>query len=173
MSNRNEFNRGVAIFTEMEEFAGFSMESQRYIRRSLDIAGGDPRAIARWSQDRHERSAVEAQAQIYERLNQMRGWLRKGFAHERQSAFLALLIELSSFDLDSGELDGFAPFRFLYERLLGSRVRPWLPSAFCAVALLPEVKPMRRACLLSTLGDAAIASWSKKEPAFHPEQIAA
>jgi hypothetical protein len=120
-----------------------------------------------------EQGHVEAQAQAYRWLGHLRAALGKRLAQERQSAFLALLIQLSIFDLNSGELDGFPSYRFLYERLLGSRIRPWLPSAFCAVALLPQVKPMRRASLLSTLGDAAVASWSQHEPGFHPEQTAA
>ena len=101
----------------------------------------------------------------------MRAMLGQGPAHRRQSAFLTRLIELSTFDLDSGDLDGFAPYRFLYERLLGGRARPWLPSAFCAAVLMPQVKPIRRIGLLTTLGDAAVAPWSKQEPGFYPEQI--
>jgi hypothetical protein len=171
MTKQIELTRGVAIFTEIEEFAGFSFESQRYIRRSLDVASTDTQAIARWSDSAQERSTVRAQAHIYRHLDQMRALLGQRPAHGRQSAFLPLLIELTKFDVESGELDGFAPYRFLYERLLGSRVRPWLPSAFCAVALMPQVKPIRRIGLLNTMGDAAIGPWSDQEPVFHPEQI--
>ena len=138
---------------------------------SEDIGSGDGEAIERWSECPQERGAVRAQVQIYRRLDPLRAMLRQAPANLRQSEFLTPLIELSAFDLDSGELDGFAPYRFLYERLLGSRARPWLPSAFCAAVLMPQVKPIRRIGLLSSLGDAAIAPWSKQEPGFYPEQI--
>jgi hypothetical protein len=170
MTKLIELIPGVAIFAEMGEFAGFSVESQRYIRRSLDVASGNARAIERWSGDLNEGDAVRAQAHIYRRLDQMRAMLRQA-ACKGQSGFLNLLIGLSTFDLESGDLDGFDPYRFLYERLLGSRARPWLPSAFCAVALLPQVKPIRRIGLLKTLGDSAVGPWSEREPAFYPEQI--
>ena len=171
MTTQIELIHGMTIFTEIKEFAGFSIESQRYIRRSLDIGSGDVRAIERWSECPQERSEVRAQEQIYRQLDLLRAILRQAPANVRQSEFLTPLIELSTFDLDSGELDGFASYRFLYERLLGSRARPWLPSAFCAVALMPQVKPVRRIGLLSTLGDAVVATWSACEPSFYPEQI--
>ena len=41
---------------------------------------------------------------------------------------------LSAFDLGEGKLSCFAAYRFLYERLLGPAVRPWLPE----FAFLPE-----------------------------------
>ena len=43
-----------------------------------------------------------------------------------------LLTTLSAFDLAQGRIDSFSAYRFLYERLLGAQVRPWLPAAFCA-----------------------------------------
>lgn len=171
MTKQIEMSPGVAIFSEIEEFAGFSIESQYYIRRSLDVASGEPQAIERWLYGGQGSRAVRAQAQIYGCLDQMRAMLELPRAHQRQSAFLTLLIELSAFDLGSGDLDGFAPYRFLYERLLGSLSRPWLPSAFCAAALMPQVKPMRRISLLSTLGDAVVVPWPEQEPSFRPERI--
>ena len=50
--------------------------------------------------------------------------------------FLGMLVTLSAFDLGQDRLPNFAAFRFLYERLLGAGVRPWLPAAFCAAAAL-------------------------------------
>lgn len=171
MTKQIELIPGVAIFTEIGEFAGFSMESQRYIRRSLDVASGSARAIERWSDGPNEGNAVRAQAQTYRQLGEIRAMVEQAPTGGRQGAFLTPLIDLSSFDLDSGDLDGFAPYRFLYERLLGSRVRPWLPSAFSAVALMPHVKPIRRVGLLCSLGEAAVARWSEREPRFYPEHI--
>ena len=67
MTKQIESSHGVAIFTEIGEFAGFSIESQHYIRRSIDIASGDAQAIVRWSENAQERSAVRLQAQSYRR----------------------------------------------------------------------------------------------------------
>jgi len=44
---------------------------------------------------------------------------------------------LTTFELSCSPIGGFAAYRFLYERLFGARVRPWLPAAFCAAAGLP------------------------------------
>lgn len=173
MTNQVVLTRGVSIFGEIQEFAGFSIESKHYIRRSIDVASGDAQAIERWSDGPQDRDAIRAQAHVYRSLVPLRTRVEEGLSKGRHSEFLPLLIELSAFDLDSGDLDGFPPYRFLYERLLGSRVRPWLPSAFCAVAVMPHMKPMRRIGLLSTLGEAIVASWSEQEPSFHPEQIEA
>jgi hypothetical protein len=173
MTNQVVLTRGVSIFGEIQEFAGFSIESKHYIRRSIDVASGDAQAIERWSNGPQDRDAIRAQAHIYRSLVPLRTRVEEGLSKGRHSEFLPLLIELSAFDLDSGDLDGFPPYRFLYERLLGSRVRPWLPSAFCAVAVMPQMKPIRRIGLLSTLGEAIVARWSQQEPSFHPEQIEA
>ena len=171
MEHQVILTRGVSIFGEIQEFAGFSLESQLYIRRSLDIASGEAGAMGRCLECSQDTSVVRGQELLYGSLDYLRAILDEGSMPRRQSEFLPLLVELSVFDLDSGDLDGFPPYRFLYERLLGSRVRPWLPSAFCAAAVMPHVKPMRRVGLLSTLGEALVASWSEQEPSFYPEQV--
>ena len=78
-----------------------------------------------------------------------------------------------AFDLGQGRLDGFAPCRFLYERLIKAAVRPWLPAAFCAAAALPHLHPDRRRALLTTMTDEAAAAtgWSVREPLFLPEWV--
>jgi len=61
----------------------------------------------------------------------------------------------------------------LYERLLGADIRPWLPSAFCAAAALPQIRPERRKKLLQSISEAAATApgWSTREPAFYPEWV--
>jgi hypothetical protein len=80
---------------------------------------------------------------------------------------------VSAFDLGEGKLASFAAYRFLYERLLGPAVRPWLPSAFVGAAALPYLHPELRKSLLSsiTAADAAANGWSNRTPAFQPEWI--
>ena len=88
-------------------------------------------------------------------------------------ALLSPLVMLTAFDLGEGKLPSFAAYRFLYERLLGARIRPWLPSAFCAAASLPHLHPAMRGALLSSLSEAAAtaAEWSQEEPSFLPDWV--
>ena len=87
--------------------------------------------------------------------------------------FVGKLTRVAAFDLAQERLDGFSPFRFLYERLLGADVRPWLPSAFCAGAAMPHLRPARRKLLLQSLSEAAATApaWSSRPPTFFPEYV--
>jgi hypothetical protein len=172
MTKQLNISQGVVIFAEIQEFAGFSPEAQHYIRRSLEVASGDRTAIERCSNNPHERIQVRAQFEQYSWLTHMRRMLAERRPTD-EGALLSLLTDLTSFDLRSGDLDCFAAYRFLYERLLGARAREWLPSAFCAAALLPSVKPIRRFALLASIGEAALLPWPDREPCFFPEQIVA
>ena len=77
---------------------------------------------------------------------------------------------ISAFDLARGELEGFASYRFLYERLIGAAIRLWLPAAFRAAAVLPTIPPERRLALVRSVGEEFISAtgWSRREPAFLP-----
>ena len=89
--------------------------------------------------------------------------------------FIGKLVRVAAFDLSQERIGSFSAFRFLYERLLGADVRPWLPSAFCAAAALPQIRPECRKELLQSLSEAAATApgWSDREPAFYPEYIEA
>ena len=88
-------------------------------------------------------------------------------------SFIGKLTRVAAFDLAQERIEGFSAFRFLYERLLGADVRPWLPSAFCAAAALPQIRPQRRKQLLQSLSEAAATApgWSDAKPSFYPEFI--
>lgn len=168
MTQQLTLARGAAIFSEMEEFAGFSIDAQNYIRKSLGIASARSTMVECATEAPNKSST--SQGQMYRSLDPMRAQLA-GRRSMSDSAFLALLIELTRFDLDGGELDGFAPYRFLYERLLGGRARRWLPGAFGAVVLVAHIKATHRITLLGSLEDAVATRWSEKEPSFYPERI--
>ena len=87
--------------------------------------------------------------------------------------FLGPLVRITAQDLAQERLDSFSAYRFLYERLLGGRVRPFLPAAFCGAAALPQIRPDRRKMLLQSLSEAAATApaWSTREPAFYPERM--
>ena len=82
-------------------------------------------------------------------------------------------MRLAAFDLEQERLKSFSAFRFLYERLLGAAVRPYLPAAFCGAAALPSMRPERRKQLLQSLSEAAATAlgWSDREPVFYPEYV--
>jgi hypothetical protein len=88
---------------------------------------------------------------------------------------MGALLRITAQDLAQEQLDSFSAYRFLYERLLGARARPWLPAAFCGAAALPQIRPARRKMLLQSLSEAAATApgWSDREPCFYPEKVEA
>ena len=87
--------------------------------------------------------------------------------------FLTPLVTVTAFDLGQGRLPSFSAYRFLYERLIGAESRPWLPSAFCAAASLPQLHPDLRRKLLQTISEAAATAsgWSNRQPLFFPKWV--
>ncbi len=161
------------VIAEMREFASFTAAEQRYIRRSLDIGLARRDAFTLWGRSPAECMGIRAQYVAYQDLKSLRGPLPDETSLEGLGAFCGKLTRLAAFDLAQERIDGFGAFRFLYERLLGASVRPWLPSAFCAASALPQIEPERRKLLLQSLSEAAAtaAGWSAREPAFLPEFI--
>ena len=155
---------------EMKEFAGFASSTQRYIRRSLDIGLDRDDALARWSRDVVEAASIRAQARMYDRLPEIRALVPDDSGLDAVEPFMAPLITVSAFDLGQGRLTTFSAYRFLYERLVGASVRPWLPGAFCAAAALPHLHPELRRKLLQSISEAAATAsgWSSRQPAFFP-----
>jgi hypothetical protein len=158
---------------EMKEFASFPASTQRYIRRSLDVGLDRQDALGRWSRDVVEAASIRAQTRIYGRLEGLRTIVPDDSGLDAIEPFMAPLVTMSAFDLGQDRLCSFGAYRFLYERLLGASVRPWLPGAFCAAAALPHLHPDRRRALLQSISEAAAtaAGWSAREPSFYPEWV--
>lgn len=166
-------NSATMAINEMREFAGFAPCEQRYIKRSLDIGLARCDAFRLWGRSEAENTAIRRQYVAYQNLKALRGLIpQEGTAAEVED-FLGKLVRLAVFDLEQERLASFAAFRFLYERLLGARVRPWLPAAFCAASALPIIRPDRRKLLLQSLSEAAATApgWSPREPGFYPEYV--
>lgn len=158
---------------EMREFAGFAPAEQRYIKRSLDIGLARTDAFRRWGRSEVENTAIRRQYVAYQDLKALRGLIpHDGTAFEVER-FLGKLVRVAAFDLEQERLASFSAFRFLYERLLGARARPYLPAAFCAASALPVIAPQRRKLLLQSLSEAAATApgWSEREPVFLPEYV--
>lgn len=164
---------GVMSLSEMKEFAGFPAATQRYIRRSLDIGLSRTDAMARWSRDVVESASIKAQARIYCRLEHIRDHVPDDSGLDQMEPFFSPLVTVSAFDLGQGRINSFAAYRFLYERLIGGTVRPWLPGAFCAASALPHLHPEKRRTLLQSISEAAATApgWSSRSPSFFPEWV--
>lgn len=166
---------GTATLTisELREFAGFSASEQRYIRRSLDVGLGRQDAFKLWARDAGESASIRGQYVAYEHLKALRAMRPDDEAFADIETFVGKLLRMAAFDLAQGRVDSFSAFRFLYERLLGAWVRPWLPGAFCGAAALPQIRPDRRRVLLHSISEAAATApgWSDREPSFYPEFI--
>jgi len=168
-------NTGTASMTinELREFASFGPAEQRYIKRSIDVGLGRQDAFKLWARDSSELGSIRSQYLAYQDLKSLRAQLPEETGFDGLEAFLGKLIRLTAFDLAQDRIECFSAYRFLYERLLGARVRPWLPSAFCAAAALPRIRPERRKALLHSISEAAATApgWSDREPTFYPEWV--
>ena len=164
---------GAMLISEMKEFASFPKATQRYIRRSLDVAYGRRDAIECWARDEGEAASIRAQARLYKKLDHLRLQVPDDSGLDMIEPFIGMLITLSAFDLGQDRLPNFAAYRFLYERLIGPAVRPWLPAAFCAASALPFLHPEQRAVLLQSIKphEATAAGWSNQDCAFYPEWV--
>ena len=165
--------QGAMTLAEIKEFAGFASSTQRYIRRSLDIGLQRQDAMACWSRDVVEAASIRAQTRVYARLEHIRETVPDDSGLDAVEPFMAPLVTMSAFDLGQDRLVSFGAYRFLYERLIGANVRPWLPGAFCAAAALPHLHPDKRRKLLQSISEAAATApgWSSREPAFFPQWV--
>jgi hypothetical protein len=162
------------MIAEMKEFACLSAAEQRYIRRSLEVAAVGIGAAQRWARHDGEETSINTQARLYRILLPLiRASIPDNLAVNGAAELMTPLITLSALDLAEEKLASFAAYRFLYERLLGSGARPWLPSAFLAAASLPSLHPKLREALLSSISaaDLTAAGWSIHEPVFTPEWV--
>lgn len=173
MSTYMKAPEGRTALSELKEFASFDSGAQRYIRRSLDVAFDRADAIALWSRDSIEAASIRAQTRLYAVLPDLRRRVRHVTGVEQIDGFMGTLIRISAFDLGQDRLPTFGTYRFLYERLLAANARPWLPAAFCAAALLPQIHPGKRRHLLQSISEAVATApgWSAREPIFFPEWV--
>jgi hypothetical protein len=167
---------GTASLTiaELREFASFSECEQRFIERSLDIGLGRADAFKAWGGGA-DSGSIRGQYLAYRELKTLRDAVPCETTMEGLEAFMGPLMRVSAQDLVQEQIESFSAYRFLYERLLGAKSRPWLPAAFCAAAALPQIRPARRKVLLQSLSEAAATApgWSEREPCFYPEKIEA
>lgn len=158
---------------EFREFAGFDPQEQRYIKRSLDVGLGRHDAFKLWARDAEETASIRSQYVVYQDLKALRRDMLAPGTPDGVDGFIGKLVRLAAFDLAQERITCFSAFRFLYERLLGPDVRPWLPAAFCGAAALPHIRPAMRKQLLQSISEAAATApgWSDAVPCFYPEWV--
>ena len=154
---------------EIEEFGTFNYEAQRYICRSLDVSNVPNLSPAEWARTARETDDIRAQMDVYSLLPGIRASIPHDEPVVNAEAFLFPLIAATAFDLSCRSFDAFKQYRFLYERLLGAMVRPWLPSAFAAAAALPHFRSDESSALLASVDAALTDQWSPLEPTFYPQ----
>ncbi len=168
---------GTASLTiaELREFASFTEEEQLFIERGLDIGLGRGDAFKAWSKGAGDKAAIRQQYLAYRELRALRDTVPCESSLEGLQEFIGALVRITVQDLAQEQISSFSAYRFLYERLLGARARPWLPAAFCGAAALPQIRPFRRKTLLQSLSEAAATApaWSEREPCFYPEKVEA
>ena len=166
---------GTASLTiaELREFAGFTSGEQRYIKRSLDVGLGRQDAFRLWARDADETASIRSQYIAYQDLRALRRDLPVAEGFDGLEDFIGKLVRVTAFDLAQERIECFSAYRFLYERLLGPTARPWLPSAFCGAAALPQIRPNRRKGLLQSISEAAATApgWSTRAPSFFPDYV--
>jgi hypothetical protein len=169
---RNAATASLAI-AEFREFASFSPCEQRFIKRSLDVGLGRQDAFKVWARDAEEAGAIRSQYVAYQDLKALRRDPPVETSLDGVDAYVGKLVRVSAFDLAQGRLKSFSAYRFLYERLIGPMVRPWLPAAFCGAAALPQIRPDLRKALLRSISEAAATApgWSPAAPCFYPEWV--
>ncbi|MEM9500246.1 MAG: hypothetical protein AAF941_00240 [Pseudomonadota bacterium] len=166
-------NTATMTISEMREFASFAACEQRYIKRSLDIGLARCDAFKLWGRSEQENTAIRRQYVAYQDLKALRDLVPQEGAIGEVERLLGKLVRMTVFDLEQEKVQSFSAFRFLYERLLGPGVRPYLPAAFCAAAALPQIRPEQRKMLLQSLSEAAATApgWSDRAPSFYPEYV--
>ncbi len=168
---------GTASLTisELREFASFTEDEQLFIERGLDIGLGRGDAFKLWSHKAGDKAAIRQQYLAYRELRALRELIPQDTSLDGVQDFMGPLMRITAQDLAQEQISSFSAYRFLYERLLGARVRPWLPAAFCGAAALPQIRPFRRKTLLQSLSEAAATApaWSEREPCFYPEKVEA
>lgn len=158
---------------EMREFAGFSDSERHFIARSLDVGLGRGDGLSLWGQSEAESGEMRRQYRSYRGLKSLRSSIPEDTLMDGIDIFMGGLIRVTALDLSFEHIGGFPAYRFLYERLLGASVRPWLPAGFCGASALPQIRPEQRKMLLQSLSEAAATApgWSVREPAFLPERL--
>lgn len=138
------------MIDEMALFAAFPLATRRYIVRALDFGLPRGKPLVRWADSFFDIPMNLARLDLYLAFPAVRERFASGGVERWMSEFTAVQ-RAADFDLQWPEIASFVPFRFLYERLAGPMLAPWLPSIFGAAATSPKLSEESRAEALATL----------------------
>jgi hypothetical protein len=144
---------------QQAEFAGFSRLEQLHILRGIRLVQ-DPAVTASYlaeaiAQELESSASTSADIALRVHLHRMlageiSAFYRDGGLHQIKTSiprdgeasanatFLQWLVFATLKELNPGLIESFPAFRFLYERIAGPEIRPFLPSAFLAAVTLPR-----------------------------------
>ena len=161
------------MLQEMQYFAEFPAATQSYISCALAARSTGREAVARHACTEEEACTFEARREFYANLEQIAAAIPTDDDVASATGLMRWLVPLTAFDIAHTALDSFAAYRFLYERLLGAAVRPWLLGAFATAAALPQLHPSHRLRLYQSIDEFSgdPRGWSIREPLFFPQAV--
>jgi hypothetical protein len=155
----------------MAQFASFPEATRHYISEALVMGLTKPGEKPWVANTLWESAAKLARMDVYHSIPVVRERIAaKGYQLETWSDEFGLLHRYAQFDLQHEEMSDFPAFVFLYERLLGPAIRPWLLSIYLAAAgspLLTE-KGRERAISGITMSDVAHDFVHAPTPRYFP-----
>ena len=173
MTTLTTSSAGARLLHELQEFASFPAATQAYIRGALEVRSAGRIGFSTDADGGEAGQSLAARIAFYDRLDEIAAAIPADDDLAAVTGLMRWLVPLTAFDIAHTALGSFAAYRFLYERLLGAAVRPWLLGAFCTAAALPQLHPQHRLQLLRSIDEtcAGPRGRSIREPAFYPQAI--
>lgn len=153
----------------MEQYARLPLASRRYIVRALDFGLKRGDYMARWAGSFFDMPTNLARADVYSGISIVRPTISVGAG--LPESVDVLLRRCTGFDLQFEEMSDFTAYNFLYERLFGAGIRPYLAAAYSAAASSPTLTADARRKALSgiTMFEQTEENFGGDEPQFYPE----
>jgi hypothetical protein len=156
---------------ERDEFRRLGRAAQIYIVRALDfgLPRNDP--MQRWQASDLMGMAMQlAHANVYFHLAEIRERIRDQKQFDSEFSDWELIRLCARIDIKHDEMGNIAAFRFLYERLFGPPIRPWITSVFLEAATSPVLTAdWRRRCVLSVTDADLDDNDDRTMPLFYPD----
>jgi hypothetical protein len=150
--------------SERAEFAGFGPATQGCIVRALDFGLPRGNPLADWCGDGWDLPLLMARMEIYLVIPELREQLLDSGIPDERFGRWPLIRRCARFDLAQAEMADLAAFRFLYERLFGPPLRPWITNLFVHAITEPGFTPEDRQSALATVTPFDLAPWEDDEP---------
>ena len=135
---------------EREDFDRLAEDQKLYIVKALDFGLPRDGAMDRWARRGLESALELARLDIYMPIPEMRERLLDAKPVTARLKGWDLIRRCVSFDCQWEPMRTVAAFRFLYERLFGPPIRPWITSLYLAEVTSPgALREWREACISS------------------------